>query len=188
MAEDFENRHASRRGFFREAFAGLLAPLVELLEEQLDLGGQRQPIDRPPLRPPGAAPGEAFSRRCTLCGDCAGACPVGAIVLDPLPRIEPARQPCVLCEDLPCVSACATSALESTRVGEVGMGLAVWDPQSCLLSSGRPCSACVGACPVAGAIRIEAGAVVVDGGLCTGCGMCEHHCPAEPAALTVEPF
>jgi ferredoxin-type protein NapG len=188
--EEFDNRRASRRGFFREAFAGLLEPVVELLRYRLGIepAGEQEAPDRPPLRPPGAAAGDAFARLCTACGDCARACPVEAIVLEPLPQIRPARRPCSLCEALPCVAACKTSALELVRREEVSMGLAMWDGPSCLLASGASCSLCAQACPLPGTLRIEGGNVIVDGARCTGCGTCEHYCPARPRAIVVEPF
>ena len=187
MAEDFENRRVSRRGFFREALAGLVGPVVELFQQQLDFDLELEET-LPPLRPPGAAPGDAFAQLCSACGDCAEACPAMAVVLDPLPQIKPADKPCALCEDLPCIAACKTSALQPTRPEEVSMGLAVWDSEPCLLGSGRSCSACVDACPVAGAIRIDQGTVAVDGARCRGCGTCEYYCPARPRAVTIEAF
>ncbi len=205
MPERTQQHRTSRRGFFREALAGLLAPVVEILREQLAEESaeetERVDLSRPEpwasdvgapsegvLRPPGAAAGEEFERLCNACGDCARACPVDAIVLDPLPRIIPARMGCVMCSDLACAAACERSALHLVNRAEVSMGLAVWDRGRCLLSSGRSCSRCVQVCPVPGAIRIEDGAVEIDGGLCAGCGMCEYHCPARPRAVVVRPL
>jgi ferredoxin-type protein NapG len=191
VEQEANNTPTSRRGFFREALAGLLAPVVELIQERLELAGlvEDQP-QRPsrPLRPPGAAAGDAFDQLCNRCGECAAACPVGAIVLDPLARIDPSVQGCILCKELPCVAACPTSALEPMRRDEVCMGLAMWDPSSCVLPAGESCGLCQQACPVKGAIRIEDGCVQVAGDKCTGCGCCQTVCPTEPKAIVVEPF
>jgi len=203
--EQAQEQRTSRRGFFREALAGLLAPVVEMLrdrwaEESPEETGGLDPGPSGPwpsdagepsegvLRPPGAAAGEEFERLCNACGDCARACPVDAIVLDPLPRIIPARMACVMCSDLACAAACKTSALQPVERAEVCMGLAVWDRARCLLSSGRLCSRCEEICPVSGAIRLRDGVVEIDGALCAGCGMCEYHCPARPRALVVRPL
>jgi len=189
MAEDFEKRQADRRGFFRESFAGLLGPLVDLIAEQFDL--------RPPdedanpsgaaLRPPGAGEEMDFERLCTRCGRCAEACKPGAIIMDDLPRIDPAVRPCALCEDLPCVAACRDGALTPTGRDHVAMGTAVWESAACLRTGGEDCRLCVAACPV-GALGVEGQAVVVDAVRCTGCGMCQFYCPARPRAVVVHPF
>jgi ferredoxin-type protein NapG len=189
VSEDFEHRQASRRGFFREALAGLLAPVVELLQDRLSIRPDGHAhSERPPLRPPGAAAGAAFAELCDACGACAAACGVGAIVMDPLPRIVPAATPCRLCPDLPCIAACKTGALQPVRPEQASMGLAVWVPPDCLLSSGESCEACAEACPVEGAIGIDGNELTVNGALCTGCGACEHHCPARPRGVVIEAF
>jgi len=193
MEENFEDRKASRRGFFREALASVLGPMAELISDRLDLIEPFEPIEPDeyvpaPLRPPGAVAGDAFDELCDRCGRCAEACPVGAIVVHPAPHLDPARQGCLMCKDLPCIAACPTGALEPTERGAVSMGLAVWDPTACLLPPGEECSLCQQACPVAGTIRIEAGCVEVAGDTCAGCGCCQTVCPADPKAITVEPF
>lgn len=190
MGEPTPDRPTSRRGFFREALAGLLAPVVELIQDRLEAAGLRSddaPLG-PPLRPPGAEAGDAFQQLCNLCGACAEACPVGAILLDPLPRIDPNVQGCLLCRDLPCAAACTTAALAPVPREQVSMGLAVWDPASCVLPGGQECGLCQQACPVRGAVRIRQGRVEVMAGKCTGCGCCQTVCPAEPKAVTIEPF
>jgi ferredoxin-type protein NapG len=190
MGEPTDDRPTSRRGFFREALAGLLAPVVDLIQERIEAAGFRQEdaSAAAPLRPPGAVPGDAFEQLCDRCGACAEACPVGAILLDPLPRIDPSVQGCLLCKDLPCIAACPNSALEPVPREQVAMGLAVWDPASCVLPGGQECGLCQQACPIAGAVRIEQGRVEVMGERCAGCGCCQTVCPAEPKAIIVEPF
>lgn len=197
MADKFEDRPADRRGFFRETFAGLFAPLADLVGERLlrSLPPQFQPdlaedLPLPVLRPPGAVAGDAFRRLCDACGACRDRCTAGAIVMDPLPTIAPARTACRLCDELPCAAACPTGALERTARSAVAIGMAMWDPYSCALSSGRACAACRDACPVPGALIIhdDGGYVEIDGSRCAGCGMCEQACPAHPKAVSVEPF
>ena len=61
------------------------------------------------LRPPGAVSEALFLERCTQCGDCNKACPHDAIVphADGTPVIYPDQMPCYLCDDVPCIAACA---------------------------------------------------------------------------------
>ncbi len=182
----------SRRGFFRDAFAGLLGPVVDLIQDRLRFDLYDEPADYDyapaPLRPPGAVAGDGFAELCTECGECAAACPAGAIVMDPDPRIVPAREACRMCEGFPCIAACRTGALESVGRGELCMGVAVWDASLCKVMAGEDCAVCLEACPVGGAITIEEHYVEIDSEKCTGCGLCEHACPLHPKAITVEPF
>ena len=65
------------------------------------------------LRPPGSVDEAIFLDRCTKCGDCIKACDPGAIVChagDGTPVIFADQSPCLLCDDLPCIAACATDA------------------------------------------------------------------------------
>ena len=192
MSDETENRPTSRRGFFREALAGMLEPVVELIRERLPLDtyepGDEYDYTPAPLRPPGAVAFDGFAESCTLCGDCAAACPAGAIVMDPDPRIDADDKGCRLCGGLPCVAACKTGALEAVDRGDVSMGLAVWDPSRCVLMAGGQCDACRRACPVPGAIRIEEDYVEVDAEKCVGCGMCQSACPQDEKAIVVEPY
>ena len=169
---------------------GILAPLVELLEDRLVRAGivPAPGADSRRLRPPGALAGSDFEQLCTRCGKCAEACPAGAIVMDPLPSIDPASQACLLCEDLPCIAACQSGALQPVPREQAGMGVAVWEPSSCLLSAGEECGLCRQACPLEGVITIEDGRVAIDGMGCVGCGCCEMVCPARPKAIRVEVF
>ena len=48
---------------------------------------------------------------CDLCGDCAGACPYGAVSADG-PAVAIDRDICAGCETFPCVNACSRGALE----------------------------------------------------------------------------
>jgi ferredoxin-type protein NapG len=79
------------------------------------------------------------------------------------------------------------------------MGLAVVDESSCIATWGIQCDACYRACPLLGqAITIEYTRnartgkhaflkPVVHANQCTGCGMCEHACVTEIAAIHILP-
>ena len=148
------------------------------------------------LRPPGALEEEAFLSRCTSCGKCAEVCPVRAIELvsNPEPRlhkkpmIEAQRQACVICNDLACMKACPTGALQLVAASEIRMGLAVVDLNLCVRSRGEDCQICVDKCPIGPTaidIPFPGGPVSVKDA-CTGCGVCEMYCPTDPRAVVVE--
>lgn len=96
--------------------------LVGAVLEKLPAGGPLLAPERLDYQPPevrafseGASlararahqpPRRALAERCTRCGACEAACPVGAVTLDPHPRFGPA---CVLCQQ--CVRACPEDAI-----------------------------------------------------------------------------
>ena len=172
-----------------------MEPLAEYLADRLDV---ELPVERTVLRPPGALPEKEFLDRCYRCGNCVDVCPAHAIkstATDEVetsgtPYIDPDLAACVVCDELACVRACPSGALESiVSPAEIDMGLARVQPDLCLREQGEDCTSCVDKCPL-GSDAIAVG----DGGLieaspdgCVGCGVCQFFCPTTPKAITIEP-
>lgn len=202
-------QRGARRRFLLDSarFAGAVAVAT------LGLGlYSRQAKSLPPqaLRPPGARPEAEFLGACVRCGLCVRDCPYDTLRLsafgDNVPVGTPffiARDvPCELCEDIPCVAACPTGALDKrlTDVNEARMGLAVLiDHENCLNWQGLRCDVCYRVCPVIDkAITLELHTnprtgshalfiPTVHADACTGCGKCEKGCVLEEAAIKVLP-
>jgi ferredoxin-type protein NapG len=153
----------------------------------------------PYLRPPGAGPENEFVMACTGCGACQKACPKNAIL--PLgeaygdakdtPCLLPSMEPCRLCEDMPCISACEPGALMRTPVDQLRMGTLKIRAEQCWAAQGQPCDYCVTACPLESPAIHFTGAegrslVVFDKERCIGCGLCLFYCTATPRAIEVE--
>lgn len=163
------------------------------------------------VRPPGAAADDAdFQSACVRCGLCVRDCPYDILTLAPpghpvatgTPFFLARAKPCEMCEDLPCVKACPTGALDPalTDVKQSRMGLAVLiDQENCLNHLGLRCDICYRVCPVIDeAITLEEQRnprtgrhtlflPTVHADHCTGCGKCEHACPLPVAAIKVLP-
>jgi len=107
--------------------------------------------------------------------------------------INPLRAPCVLCDDLPCISACPSQVLVPVARQEVRLATATIIEEACRHAKGEPCVSCYEACPLPGiAIRTEPSAqglrpVVVDEA-CTGCGNCLYRCPERPRAIQMRAY
>jgi ferredoxin-type protein NapG len=163
------------------------------------------------IRPPGALPETEFSGACIRCGMCVRDCPYNILHLakpeEPMSTGTPyfvARQlPCEMCEDIPCVKACPTGALDHklTDINKAKMGLAVLvDHETCLNFLGLRCDICYRVCPVIDkAITLDPQTnvrtgkhtlfiPVVHSDHCTGCGKCEKACPTEVASIKVLPL
>lgn len=172
----------------------------------------RQTSALPPeaIRPPGALPEEDFQGACIRCGLCVQACPYDTLHLSQLgeqvalgtPYFLARRIPCEMCEDIPCVQACPTSALNKnlTDINEARMGLAVLtDQETCLNYLGLRCDVCYRVCPLIDeAITLELQhnqrsgkharfLPIIHSEYCTGCGKCEQACVLEVAAIKVFP-
>lgn len=162
------------------------------------------------LRPPGALDEPAFLAACLRCGLCVRACPWNTLRLAPdgdsvttgTPYFTAREIPCEMCEDIPCVKACPSGALDHalTDIGLARMGLAVLsDQENCLNFLGLRCDVCYRACPVVDkAITLEKihnprsdrHAMLlptVHSDACTGCGKCERACVLPEPAIRVLP-
>ncbi len=172
------------------------------------------------LRPPGAIEEKEFLAKCIKCGICVEECPYDALILGkpgddkPIgtPYFLPRAKPCYMCEDIPCVPACPTGALDESLVSDVDeegqkrlninlakMGLAVIDRETCIAYWGIQCDACYRVCPLIDkAITVEFTrnertgkhtimTPQVNSDHCTGCGLCEHACVTEKASIFVLP-
>ncbi|MBI2314013.1 MAG: ferredoxin-type protein NapG [Betaproteobacteria bacterium] len=163
------------------------------------------------IRPPGARAEKDFLGACIRCGMCVRDCPYDTLklalpeedVAAGTPYFEARKVPCEMCEDIPCVKACPTGALnkELTDINQARMGLAVLaDQETCLNFQGLRCDVCYRICPLIGeAITLEPQhnartgkhtlfIPVVHSEHCTGCGKCEKACVLEQAAIKVLPI
>ncbi len=199
-----------RRRFLREVAgvaggAGLLSLGVGLYSRQASA------LPATALRPPGALVEGDFLAACVRCGLCVRDCPYDTLKLAELgdgvatgtPYFNARHIPCEMCEDIPCVVACPTGALDRnlTEIEDARMGLAVLiDQETCLNYLGLRCDVCYRVCPVIDkAITLEMihnprsdrhamFLPTVHSDHCTGCGKCEQACvlPGE-AAIKVLP-
>ncbi len=175
------------------------------------LARQSKALPSTAIRPPGALAEEAFLGACIRCGLCVRDCPYPTLRLAELgeavalgtPYFEARTAPCEMCEDLPCIKACPTGALDPglTEIDDARMGLAVViDQEACIAFQGLRCEVCFNTCPLRGdAISLEylhnerSGKhalfiPVVHSKACTGCGKCEQACILEEAAVKVLPL
>lgn len=162
------------------------------------------------IRPPGALPENEFGSACIRCGLCVRDCPFDTLhlasFLDDVTTGTPyfvAREvPCEMCDDIPCVKACPTGALEPALqdINDARMGLAALiDQETCLNFQGLRCDVCYRICPLIDeAITLEMRhnprsdkhalfLPTVHSDACTGCGKCEHACVLPEAAIKVFP-
>jgi len=162
------------------------------------------------IRPPGVANESDFLSACVRCGLCVRDCPYDTLKLSNLgddvalgtPYFDARKIPCEMCEDIPCVKACPTGALDSAldNIDDARMGLAVLiDQEACIAFQGLRCEVCFNVCPLANkAISLNRThnqrtgkhaliVPVVHSDACTGCGKCEHACILEEAAIKVLP-
>ncbi len=168
------------------------------------------PADK--IRPPGASANEnEFQSACVRCGLCVRDCPYDTLKLarymDDValgtPYFEARSIPCEMCEDIPCVKACPSGALDPLlkNIDDARMGLAVLlDQETCIAFQGLRCEVCFNVCPVQGKaitlnrshnLRTGKHALItplVHSEYCTGCGKCEHACILDEAAIKVLPL
>jgi len=163
------------------------------------------------LRPPGALGEKDFLSACVRCGLCVRDCPYDILDLADLgdgpahgtPYFVARKIPCEMCEDIPCVAACPTGALDKglSDITKAKMGVAmIVNRETCLNLKGLRCDVCYRICPLIDeAITLERRhnertgkhailEPVVHGDACTGCGKCERACVLEEAAIKVVPL
>jgi MauM/NapG family ferredoxin protein len=181
-----------RKGLSRRDLFGIFRRSLDKAREPEPAAPARLPA---PLRPPGAGLELLIADTCLRCGACEAACPRQAIHPLPdeygawagTPHIVPRQAPCVLCNGLLCTSVCPSGTLRPlTAITEV-QGTALVDAGRCLPYRGTPCRECQARCPLPGAIVTDDAGRPRVTSACTGCGLCEHYCPTEPAAIRVRP-
>ncbi len=174
------------------------------------LAKQAQTRPATALRPPGALEEGDFLAACSRCGLCVRDCPYDTLRLSDVaegaatgtPFFIAREIPCEMCEDIPCVVACPTGALDKglTDINDSKMGVAVLVSQeTCLNFLGLRCDVCYRVCPLIDeAITLERShntrtgkhamfIPTVHSDKCTGCGKCEKGCVLDEAAIKVLP-
>jgi ferredoxin-type protein NapG len=163
------------------------------------------------IRPPGAGSEQDFQSACIRCGLCVRDCPYNILqlatpeqgVATGTPFFVARAKPCEMCEDIPCVKACPTGALnhQLSDITQAKMGLAVLvDHETCLNFQGLRCDVCYRVCPaIDKAITLELQhnertakhamfLPTVHSDKCTGCGKCEASCVLDVAAIKIFPI
>ncbi len=184
----------TRRQFFHKALSFTVQQATDVLSASV-----QKIAPHIFIRPPGALPEAEFLFACTRCGDCAAACPHSAIDLLSVkqggafnsPAITPSIQPCLMCEDFPCIQSCLPKALTFPKDSSVvKIGFVKIDEKKCWSALGQECDYCEKECRrYVGAIHLKPGfPPEINTDLCDGCGRCEYICPVSvKAAITVIP-
>ena len=200
--EEAEDPEYDRRNLLRQGVHFFAKPAVDKGQSKID--GINKVVDKitkrvPLLRPPGAISERQFLQACSHCDECIHACPKDAILRAPkkmgflvfnTPYIDPLRNPCVMCTDLPCISACPDEALLPVQnLTDVNMGYAILDKKKCQAYGDTFCQQCVIDCPVPGAIHQVDDKPIIDKNICTGCGVCMRSCSTVniPLAIKIKP-
>jgi ferredoxin-type protein NapG len=189
----------NRRRFLQDAARGAGACAVAGMALS-KLATDARALPAQAIRPPGALGEDEFLAACIRCGLCVRDCPYDTLALAELGLEGPATGtpfftardvPCEMCDDIPCVVACPTGALDKdlTNIDDAQMGLAVLiDEEHCLNALGLRCDVCYRVCPVIDkAITLERRhnersghhaifMPTVHSDHCTGCGKCEKSC------------
>lgn len=154
------------------------------------------------IRPPGALPEEQFLAACTRCGECMRACITNGLqpalletglegLWTPIlvPKIGACAEKCTACGQV-----CPTDAIRPFTVEQkkkdLKLGLASVSKDRCIAwNEGKDCIVCAEVCAYQAvifkdlydpALKRTKRVPTVDTQLCTGCGLCEHHCPVTP--------
>ncbi len=200
--EETEDPEYDRRNLLRQGVHFFAKPAVDKVQNKIDhINKAMDKITKrvPLLRPPGAISEQKFLQACSRCDECIHACPKDAILRAPkkmgflvfnTPYIDPMRNPCVMCVDLPCIAACPDDALLPVQeLTDVNMGYAILDKKKCQAYGDTFCQQCVIDCPVPGAIYQVEDKPIVDKNICTGCGVCMRSCSTVniPLAIKIKP-
>jgi MauM/NapG family ferredoxin protein len=156
-----------------------------------------------PLRPPGALPEEVFLKQCVRCGICMRSCPSN--IIQPClweggvnalwtPKLVLRLGGCVK-ECTKCGLVCPTGAIQKFSLQdkiENPLGRAVITKDKCIVwGNTGSCLVCDEVCPY-NAIELKELAEGIKPRVsdrkCTGCGVCEAHCPVPGSAIKVVPF
>lgn len=196
-------QNISRKDFFKLAVKNGKSCVASLMEGYTtaaqvikEAADKKAPPPLHYLRPPGALPEKEFLKTCTKCEDCLKACPHWVIrkagsefgnTVANTPIVVPLDNPCLFCEDLPCIRACEAEALKLPIDGKtLKIGLALVSESACYQAQGQPCDYCMVHCPERPkAIRADKPGTLphVSLELCTGCGKCAQICP--PGAIRI---
>lgn len=201
----------------RKAFTNLTQGIASLGFGGLAWGAVLTSSGKNPLvlRPPGIQSETDFCKSCLKCGQCVEACPYDTLKLSTAadgnfngtPYFEAREIPCYMCTDYPCINECPSKALteeaisikNTPSINYAKIGLAVIHKESCIAFWGIQCDACYRACPLMGeaiTLKLEKNETtqkhanlkpVINSEVCTGCGLCEHVCVVEKAAIKVFP-
>lgn len=182
----------ARRHFVTGILAGVLAPPLIHGSKAGNL------LQSQPVRPPGSIPEDEFLARCIACGECMKVCSNHALqpsgIFDGLMKLNtPYLAPSVgYCEAgcTACTHVCPTVAIRPVSEEDkpyIKIGTAIVDKNHCLAWKGdMRCLVCKRKCPYQAITvqDIECGELtmtgpLVDKELCTGCGICEKHCPTQ---------
>ncbi|MBT7757712.1 MAG: hypothetical protein HN732_10325 [Rhodospirillaceae bacterium] len=183
-----------RRDFFKAGARRAANTVVEVLDEKAEQRAASW------IRPPFARRELDFLLSCTRCDDCIDACPHDVIFKLPAklgvqvvgtPAMDLSNRGCHLCQDLPCVTACETNALQlpesnsDTPVPLPRLAVVQIDSQACLPYAGPECGACAHACPVPGALTWDGPKPSIDPEVCVGCALCREACITEPKSVLI---
>ncbi|MGV7221763.1 MAG: 4Fe-4S dicluster domain-containing protein [Nitrospinales bacterium] len=196
---EMDRRNLIKQGihFFAKPAVNSVQTKIDKVNAAVDKVTKRVPL----IRPPGAISEKAFLNACSRCDECKNACPKDAIQMAPkkmgflimgTPYIDPIKNPCVMCDDLYCISACPDKALMPVASpADVTMGYAILDKKHCQTYGDEPtfCQQCIIDCPIPGAISQVDSKPIFHKKICTGCGVCVRSCSTVniPVAIKIKP-